>query len=131
MTQNIDSAISEAQRGLVIAEGLALSELDGIEHTIHVLLQQEIKHHFNSIAENVEQQLGVYNGFSVLELANRGKSICKGIGDQYEQGEVVQDLLSTLYHEMENLFKQIGEKLVSLKAHQQAQEAPEGQPEPV
>ena len=129
MAQNIDSSISEAQRGLVIAEGLALSELDGIEHTLHVLLQQEIKHHFEAIAENTEQQLGVYNGFSVLELANRGKSICKGIGDQYEQGEVVLGLLSPLYHEIENLFKQIGEKLVSLKAHLEPQETSEGQPE--
>ncbi len=107
-----ETVLSQASRGLQIAEGLAISDLDGIEHCLLMVLQQDIQRHFEQIAQALETEVGVFDAFSLLALANRGKSITKGIEAQYEHGEVNHELLSALYHEMENLFRQIGETLV-------------------
>lgn len=77
-----------------------------------MVLQQDIQGHFEQIAQALETEVGLFDAFSLLALADRGRSITKGINAQYNHGGVNQELLSVLYHEMEHLFRQIGETLV-------------------
>lgn len=107
-----ETVLAQASRGLQITEGLAISDLDSIEYSLLKMLQQDIQEHFEQIAQALETEVGLFDAFSLLALANRGRSITKGIEAQYDHGEVNHELLSALYHELEHLFRQIGETLV-------------------
>ena len=44
-----------------------------------MVLQQDIQGHFEQIAQALETEVGLFDAFSLLALADRGRSITKGI----------------------------------------------------